>query len=454
MLFGGYPLYYLIDNIMAKLVRMRSDARSDTEIFGYGKQPIVVKPYSNIALVNYNILLKATPENSTYPIRQGDNVLYFNYEGDTPGQVTLTAGDYSMPDFLYMFSRALNMAPTDRRGLSTNVTLTPTGRLLITSNYYPSAGRDWSDTDYLIVQSEEGGAVVLGDGVYDATATTSSVAVFISEIILGSDGFQAAIVTVGNVFEWHWVDEGGVSVYGAGYDAGGYYFRVEGQIYYVDLEPEADDDFSIKRSGNRLELTVVRGVNTYPYSCNLPDDLIDQLLTNLGVYEIRTDGPVSLIAVQTSLTQLSGAFSFTIDPLTVNLANLLGFAGVGGETSANADPSIYSPINAPAGSVDYQGIMVCLNGVDMESYDLSQEAAGQTNFVYTIQNQNQFIVNPGTIYAGSNRAVANVPDRQPVGISNSTSINLNNTLSVYFLDTASGKRLQFVTADLLFVVTS
>jgi len=434
---------------MVRLLRFKSNACSTTDIPGYGKQPIVIPARSRIALKNYNIQLKSLPTNSLYNIYSGTNVLQFG-AGTASLLVPcpLTVGQYTMDGLLAELTRACNLATGQADALRTTCTLATVGTttsIRWTTTSYPIDAYDLSDPNILAIQEEAGGTVALGVGTYDATATTESAALIESSFFPGADGFAATIVAVGDYFQW--LANGSDELYGIGYDQTGYFYNDSGTITYLGIDPTVGDTFTFNRSGLEVTLAVQAAGGTTRTRITLSNEIVDKLFESGNNYVMYTVGAVSLDNINFAISATSQNCQISLNPNTQALASTLGFAGVANVTAAAANPCVYTLPNEPLGTVSYQGIMVCINGVELDSYDLSIEAEGKVNYLYTIQNTNQFA--GGT---GSNAAANDISNEVYVEMHNDSQSNINNKLSIYFLDTASGKKLDFDYADLLVLI--
>lgn len=451
---------------MVKLLRFKSDGNSNTDIYGYGKQPIVVGQYSSIALKNYNIQLAPDPDNSTFAITPGNNVLGYGLTGlEEP--TTLSVGSYTVDQLVREINTKCNIIPGQNPAGSCSVTTQVThtlGKLKFTTLQCLAAGTfDLSDANYLEVQNEQPGAVILGVGSYDATnADQESYSVLQSggatpltcPAFTCAETFAADIVAVGDRFEFFLQDANAVTLYGIAYDAAEYSF-FNGNIEYAirGIVPTVGDTFRFDRSGLAITITIVQAGGTTVYTSILDPAIMNELLyVGQTAYIISTVGVVSLANITLAFPSSSNACQVDLNPQTDTLARLLGLAAAGTQTSILADPTVLSPPNELLGSLNYSGIMVCVNGLDLESYDFASNAEGKVNFLYTIQNVNQWIDVAGGTYTGSNAAAGDISNEPFIGMGNQSASNINNKLSLYLLDTASGRKLKFTYADLLVLI--
>jgi len=451
---------------MVKLLRFKSDGNSNTDIYGYGKQPIVVGQYSSIALKNYNIQLAPDPDNSTFAITPGNNVLGYGLTGlEEP--TTLSVGSYTVDQLVREINTKCNIIPGQNPAGSCSVTTQVThtlGKLKFTTLQCLAAGTfDLSDANYLEVQNEQPGAVILGVGSYDATnADQESYSVLQSggatpltcPAFTCAETFAADIVAVGDRFEFFLQDANAVTLYGIAYDAAEYSF-FNGNIEYAirGIVPTVGDTFRFDRSGLAITITIVQAGGTRVYTSILDPAIMNELLyVGQTAYIISTVGVVSLANITLAFPSSSNACQVDLNPQTDTLARLLGLAAAGTQTSILADPTVLSPPNELLGSLNYSGIMVCVNGLDLESYDFASNAEGKVNFLYTIQNVNQWIDVAGGTYTGSNAAAGDISNEPFIGMGNQSASNINNKLSLYLLDTASGRKLKFTYADLLVLI--
>jgi len=451
---------------MVKLLRFKSDGNSNTDIYGYGKQPIVVGQYSSIALKNYNIQLAPDPDNSTFAITPGNNVLGYGLTGlEEP--TTLSVGSYTVDQLVREINTKCNIIPGQNPAGSCSVTTQVThtlGKLKFTTLQCLAAGTfDLSDANYLEVQNEQPGAVILGVGSYDATnADQESYSVLQSggatpltcPAFTCAETFAADIVAVGDRFEFFLQDANAVTLYGIAYDAAEYSF-FNGNIEYAirGIVPTVGDTFRFDRSGLAITITIVQAGGTRVYTSILAPAIMNELLyVGQTAYIISTVGVVSLANITLAFPSSSNACQVDLNPQTDTLARLLGLAAAGTQTSILADPTVLSPPNELLGSLNYSGIMVCVNGLDLESYDFASNAEGKVNFLYTIQNVNQWIDVAGGTYTGSNAAAGDISNEPFIGMGNQSASNINNKLSLYLLDTASGRKLKFTYADLLVLI--
>ena len=451
---------------MDKLLRFKSDGNSNTDIYGYGKQPIVVGQYSSIALKNYNIQLAPDPDNSTFAITPGNNVLGYGLTGlEEP--TTLSVGSYTVDQLVREINTKCNIIPGQNPAGSCSVTTQVThtlGKLKFTTLQCLAAGTfDLSDANYLEVQNEQPGAVILGVGSYDATnADQESYSVLQSggttpltcPAFTCAETFAADIVAVGDRFEFFLQDANAATLYGIAYDAAEYSF-FNGNIEYAirGIVPTVGDTFRFDRSGLAITITIVQAGGTMVYTSILAPAIMNELLyVGQTAYIISTVGVVSLANITLAFPSSSNACQVDLNPQTDTLARLLGLAAAGTQTSILADPTVLSPPNELLGSLNYSGIMVCVNGLDLESYDFASNAEGKVNFLYTIQNVNQWIDVAGGTYTGSNAAAGDISNEPFIGMGNQSASNINNKLSLYLLDTASGRKLKFTYADLLVLI--
>lgn len=438
---------------MVKLLRFKSSVNSTTDIFGYGKQPIYIAPNSSIALKNYNIRLKSTPSNSSYGILPTSNIINYGLTGSSRPAV-ITPGNYNLQQLVNELELACNNIPDQDPGLSTTVLVTPAGtdagKLNFISTFNVEDQYDLSDRNIFEALEVVGGSLTLGAGQYDATDTTYANGILQSSPLKTSDIFSAIIVSVGDNFEFT-LDNQGDSLYGVGYDETNYYWYNNGNRNYLNIFPEVGDAFEMRRSGTQFQFVITKdgGQPNYRFTFQLNSSILPYVAHEQSLYTLSSIGPVSLVSVQFCDISVGGSpIQVDIAPTTQPLATILGFASTASVTSVAGDPTRYSTVNSVLGNVIYSGIMVCMTGLDLESYDFASDAQGKVNFIYTISNDSEWNVAPPT----SNRAVGDISNEVYIEMHNESGSNINNKLSVFLLDTASGQKLDFEYCDLLVLI--
>jgi len=460
---------------MVKLLRFKYDNKGivGQDVRGFGKQPISIGAYSSIALKNYNIKLVATLEDMVFTVGF-DDIINFGFveEGVAIENIRLPADDYKYDELRLALELNINSLTEQNKenspkGYSTVVVLQLPESYLLFNTYESSAEQHLLNVldNFEIVDQGPGEVDINTEGapgiVYDASASyTRSVAIINngsyqqpSDIMTGGDTFSFTILTTaaGDEVRFGACDNGDIeqtSLWGIGY-TGGEYIYANNSPYeewnslpvggYV---PTDGDIMTYVRSGLRMLIKLTRaGTEMFNEFIELSPSVLDD--TSEYLYSFTTIGPVVITDLIYAMSHYNIECQTNIQcESSESLANQLGFPSLDIITSGDlADPARIS-LGVVDGAVSYEGVMVCINGLDLETYDFATKAEGKTNFLYTIQKE------PGV----EDIALGDITNEPYIDMNNMSAMNINNKLSLYLLDTASNRKLSFTYADLLLIV--
>lgn len=460
---------------MVKLLRFKYDNKGIVaqDVRGFGKQPISIGAYSSIALKNYNIKLVATLEDMVFNV-VFDDIINFGFveEGVDIENIRLPAGEYKANELRQALELKINSLTEQNKqnspkGYSTEVVLQlPESSLMF--NTYASPAEQWalnSLDNFEIVDQGPGDVDIESEGaegiIYDATlAYDGSIAIINngaeqqpSDIMNGGDTFSFTITTTvaGDEVRFGACEFGDIestSLWGIGYSEGEYIYANNSpydqwiSLPVGEFGPTDGDKLTYVRSGLQMLITLTRGGNVIfnEFIELLPTVLAD---TSEYLYSLKTTGPVIITDLIYAMSQYNVDCETNIQCSgSASLANQLGFPSL--EIISSGIPAIPARIllDVVDGSVSYEGVMVCINGLDIETYDFATLAKGKTNFLYTIQK----------VAGVEDVALGDITNEPYIDMNNMSAMNINNKLSLYFLDTASNRKLSFTYADLLLIV--
>jgi len=469
---------------MVKLLRFKysNDGVLGSDVRGFGKQPITIGAKSEIALKNYNIKLATTLENMVFTVGYTDDIEFGIYDGDAGislEQCNLLSGTYNYQQIRYLLEFAINSLKLQNnletpRGYYTSVSWTEQNALHFTTAVCPVSAFDIEDVTNFEVVFQSPGDVVLANNVYDASESTDQ---SFAVILNGDDGTQSNILTGGDSFSFTIDNLGGAdghfrfavaignefdqyeaALWGIGYMGDEYVYRAnldeEWDVLLFPfvapgprepLVPTVGDIMSYVRSGTNMTVRISRDGNAEFFSQTFTGLQIPFLELNIYRYLVRTQGAVVASNLRYSMSGIFDVTSIETKCADPPLGKQLGYLDETPITSVMYDPATIT-LQPADGAVSYEGIMVCINGLDLETYDFAKSAEGKTNFLYTIQRE------PTSDGVASSSAAGDLTNEPYIDMNNESAVNINNKLSIYFLDTASGTKLQFYYADLLLII--
>jgi len=472
---------------MVKLLRFKYDSNTQTaqDVRGFGKQPIAVGAYSSIALKNYNIQLVASLNNMIFTVDETDIKFGFLEDGVTVESLSLVPGTYNYEQIRVMLENGINAlteqnSQNNPKGYRTEVILqNPEASLLFKTYIYPASTYELNNPLYLNVIEQIPGDVDITDPlIYDATAAGTMSSAIIqngtdedtpSDIMEGGDTFSFTVLHLGDTgigatpgtFRFAACFQGNIeetSAWGIGFRPGEYTYANNSpsdqwdSLDVGEIVPQDADVVTYIRSGINVHIFVKRGgANIYNKYITLSRALLADVSSEQSeyLYALGTTGAVIVSNLTYSVSDIGPTeeeiLQTGIQCEATMMGLQLGFPSADIIPSTQTDP-VTIALNPVNGAVDYKGIMVCINGLDLETYDFATEAQGKTNFLYTIQREAE--INQVTV----NTASGNLTNEPYIDMNNMTAMNLNNKLSLYFLDTASGQKLSFNYADLLLIV--
>ena len=463
---------------MVKLLRFKysDDTATAQDVRGFGKQPIAIGAYSSIALKNYNIKLVATLSNMLFTVTYNDDILFgFVEDGVAPESLTIPAGTYSAEELRALLQLNINAlteqnTQNDPKAYFTEVILQDPEAYLVFKTYVsPAATYALNNPNYFAVVKQSPGEVNLANPlVYDATAAADISKAVIhngvsdlepSIVMAGGDMFSFTVTQLGDggFGEFRFAaclngDTEDIALWGIGF-IGDVYIYANNVVNEEEWEslgegevvPTVGDVVTYIRSGIQVHIFITReGADIYNKYVTLPIEILADLDGYL--YGIGTSGAVIVSNLKYSMSSVASDEETTIQCLSKSLGLQLGFPNLDLVTSTDTDPATIS-LNKVQGAVNYEGIMVCINGLDLETYDFATEAEGKTNFLYTIQKEAD--INSALPI---NNAIGDLTNEPYIDMNNMSAMNINNKLSLYFLDTASSRKLEFRYADLLLIV--
>jgi len=472
---------------MVKLLRFKYSNAGvlGSDVRGFGKQPITIGAKSEIALKNYNIKLATTLENMVFTVGYTDDIVFGIYDGDagiTMEQCNLYSGTYNHDEIRELLEEAINSLKMQNslespRGYYTGVSWTEQNALHFVTVVCPVSNYDIEDENNFRVTLQSPGEVVLAGNRYDATnAGDQSESVIQngdgveSNIIVGGDSFSFTIdnlagdegqfrfaVTLGDDFEQYENALWGIGFMGDEYvcrtnlndEDDGWSVLLFPFVYpgpRPPLVPTVGDIMSYVRSGTTMTIRISRGVDPDFFSQTFNSyNAIPSTYLEPFSYIVRTQAPVIASNLRYAMSGLFQATQIETKCEDAPLGKQLGYLDATAITSVLSDPAEIT-LQPADGAVSYEGIMVCINGLDIETYDFAKSAEGKTNFLYTIQRE------PTSDGVASSSAAGDLTNEPYIDMNNESAVNINNKLSIYFLDTASGTKLQFYYADLLLII--
>jgi len=476
---------------MVKLLRFKYSNAGVlcSDVRGFGKQPITIAAKSEIALKNYNIKLATTLENMVFTVSYTDDISYGIYDGEagiTMENCNLASGTYNHDQIVALLSLAINSLKMQNsldstRGYYTGVFWTPEDTLHFVTAECPVSNYDIEDENNFEVVLQSPGEVSLADNRYDATAASDASLSVINNGTVGEvEPDESLIMTGGDSFSFTIDDLGDDSsrfrfavaldetfdqyenaLWGIGFIGDEYVYRAQTNdeeewsvllfpFVYPDprppLVPTVGDIMSYVRSGTTMTIRIARGADPDFFSQTF-NSFRDLPIDNLADYRyiISTEGPVIASSLRYAMSGLFQATQIETKCEDPSLGKQLGYPDTTAVTSLKKDPAEIT-LQPADGAVSYEGIMVCINGLDIETYDFAKSAEGKTNFLYTIQRE------PTNDGVASSSAAGDLTNEPYIDMNNESAVNINNKLSIYFLDTASGTKLQFYYADLLLII--
>ena len=457
------------------------------DVRGFGKQPIALEAYSSIALKNYNIKLIAQLNDMVFTVGYTDIITFMvAIDGESLKDIKLPSGSYTADEIrrqLQLYINAVNgLINNDTiaiAGFQTEVILQqPQSEILIRTYMYPAIAFPIIITKNFTIRLNEPGLVDRSEGNYDCTAAytysksrinngvpNTLLGGIPSTIMLGGDCVRFTINNLGGnegSFYYSASKDGdvkdSVSLWGIAFSNGIYKYASNSANKKqwnnmprqggVNVTPTVGDIVTVIRSGTLIQFTIKRGLNII-----ITVEVIISIEALKAVdatynYVINTTGPIivsDMIFPMSGYTNQDIPIRTMIHCESLSLAEQLGFPSTEPIYSIRGTPAVIA-LGKVAGGVKYEGIIICINGLDLETYDFATTAEGKTNFLYTIQkNLDQ---SRGLITSAS----GNLTNEPYIDMNNQGAININNKLSIYFLDTASGKKLEFTYADLLIIV--
>jgi hypothetical protein len=438
---------------MSQLLRFRS-GQSTTVIYGNGREPIIAQKGSRIGLKNYNITLQDTPSNSYVQILQGMNAINFGVAGNI-NENTITPGNYTLAQLVQQLQWAINgIVATGVDNTTTVCTYNDDGVLIFTTEDSPNLDDFTLDTLGAVLTYNPALPNIATAGTYNATASNvESTYQVASSATLAADNFSAVIGTLAGTFEVAAMLGDGVDtkLYGMGYNV------ADGQYIYYSNDvavtwtgggvPTAGDTFSWARTGSQIVYTV-QPAGPAP-AVSITVNLAGMAAYMKGYLE-GSAGTQAFYTIQTTGANITTGISM-VDTTDVRdivsqfqcvrseLSESLGFGEPIPFISPNGAPAVITAPNPISGIVDYSGVIVCIGGLALKTYDLAPNAQGQESFLYNI------------FPTGSNTLVNEDLKTEFIEIRNETT-NVNNKLTITLKDSASLEPLIFTSAELLVVL--
>ena len=471
------------------------------DVRGFGKQPITIAPYSSIALKNYNIKLIAQLSDMQFIVEFGDDITFhIDMDGIALEPLLLPNKTYTFNELRRQLELCINsltgqnvpipliVANMITIGYFTEVILQePEASLTINTYVYPVTKPELSSKSNLQVRFAIPDQPTLSENVYDCTSAYISstaiinsgnrnplVAVTPSIFMLGGDAVSFTIVSPGTInpftgeatgsFYYSASNNGrldDVSIWGIAFDKVEYKYannsttkdkwNVLVQPGGLALVPTIGDIVTVVRSGPQINIQIIRGgAFIFPVAkvVNIDPVVFSKIDKTKYNYAINTTGLVIVSQLYYPMSSFSNNIPETtaIQCESLSLGQQLGFPSQALIVSVSGTPAVIT-LNKAAGGVNYEGIMVCINGLDLETYDFATTAEGKTNFLYTIQKEPDN--NPDYNITSASGDLTNEPY---IDMNNQSSMNINNKLSIFFIDTASSRKLQFTYADLLVII--
>lgn len=465
---------------MSKLIHFKYDVFGTPgyDVQGFGKQSVLAKPRSQIALKNYNIQLTPDQFSSKFVIAESD-IFSFGQLGLLEN-THLSAGEYNLDELREALWMRCNMIPGQNdgatKGLITQVDITADKKFKWTTQAFGAHEWDMADEDILAVQIQQGGLVVLNDGLYDASATSKSRAVFGNGLaggageylMLGADCFACTVQQVGESCSYYLgavieYDEDGYEVFqsrwGFGWDADNDLFWWDNgrRVPITDVSIVDNDQIIWSRSGLTMTLVLITGGGQETSTFILPLSTFDimELSQIEARYTLETRGDVLLHTITFPLMGVTEDCQIELQVNNLSIGKLLGFSDVLAHNSLVEDPAVYYAENGFYGGTTYRGIMVCINGLDLDTYDFSPGAEGKVNYLTTIQKETTYSTTAdGGYVLAINSVAGTIATETWIEMNNDSIVNVNNKLSIFLIERASGRKLAFDYADFLLLIRS
>jgi hypothetical protein len=435
---------------MPKLVRLLGDsATSTTEIRNTFRQPVIIKPYSKVALVGVSVLLTDDIVNEQFVINEDNRYFKLGVLGETL-TAALTSGSYYAHGLANEFATAGNFAGDDAYhgdASFTNLGLHHTSeiidnRFVLKTHRAAMTSPYFNDTTKWDVVT--GSPTITATSVSGAGEILSSLSQ--SAIPMVHNRFKATVATAGN-FLLSAFDSDGTKPWGVEV-SGGTYFRVLNDVKTTTGVTWATNDvvqMDTYGGGYYLKITSSAGASklNLALSVAIPRSVYEPQLANHRWY-ISTAAGVSLTnctcttlynvpdndLLQDIQTTAELRFRDTNDKTNMILAIYMGFGLSGGA------PIIYSgnpaSLNGRAemtGIANYPGILVTIDGLGpLQSYDGAAQSKAPDNILY--------VLNDLSIINGNNLQL-DVPAPFFLDLNNPNPININE-LRARFLP-ASGQ---------------
>lgn len=386
---------------MVKLIRLLGDSETNsTEVRNTFRQPIIIKPYSKVALVGASVLLTDDIVNEQFIVNEANRYFKLGAVG-APLTSALTSGAYYAHGLVDEFAKAGNYAGTDTSGY--NLGLHHTTEIIDNRFVLKTHKANLEAPGFNVDNRWD---TLVGSG----TLTVNSVAGGASGITIASDLNQSAIPMVHNRFKFTVPTAAGkieVGTQGWGIDiSGGVYWKQLTSSYTTTGVSWAAGDvvqMDTYAGGYHLKIDSSAGVNKLT-----ANDLLaiprayygKQLINNRWLIDVAASSSITNCSCTTLYnlpdndklqdTEITAELRFkdTNDQTNMVLAIYMGFGLSGGSPLIySGNPAILGGRAEMTGIANYPGILVTIDGLGpFQSYDGAAQSKSPDNILYVLND--------------------------------------------------------------------
>ena len=419
---------------MPKLIRLLGDSTTNaTEIRNTFRQPIIVKPYSKVALVGASAYIADDVANESFKIFD-DNSKFFKC-GETGNKLdcTLTAGTYTGFGLIDEFATAANFSGTSTQGIGIHhQTKTDANQFVLETYKSLYSLNDFSDaTEWTVT-----GTTATGSGTATSGASSSLISDLGSSTVpMVHNKFGVTLTTISGENTFACIDTyTAVRLFGFEISGGTYYKIINDTRTSLSATWAAGDVATMETYAGGYYLTVdsSAGASKINHTATLSRAIYSP--TKIGGYRWTIDMENSSKIDSCRATTVYGAggiqtlkdsncnavlqFKTPSDKVNVVLGQYLGFGSDGGSDIAySGNPATVSGRTGMSGFLTYPGIIVALDGLGpLQSFDGGAKSRAPDNIIYVLNDLKQL---------SNNLLQVDIPSPFYLDLNNPQPINVN-----------------------------